>query len=66
MPAIYYHYTLAILAKKEKKEQIGIMQREIKQLQTGNHIYHTITNALEARERSLDIIKRNVHILMQN
>lgn len=41
------------------------MLREIKQLKTGNHLYHIIVDAIEARERSLDIIKKNVHVLYQ-
>lgn len=41
------------------------MTREIKQLQTNNHPYHLITNSLEARERSLDIVRLNVNLLMR-
>lgn len=54
-----------MLSKREKKEQIAIMTREIKQLQTNNHPYHLITNSLEARERSLDIVRLNVNLLMR-
>lgn len=41
------------------------MHRQINQLKTGNHMYPQIINAVEARQRSLDTIKRNVHVLME-
>lgn len=66
IPAIFYHYTLAVLSKKEKKEQSALMMRELKQLKTGHHSYHIIIDALEARERSLAAIKENIHVLLQN
>lgn len=66
IPAIFYHYTLAVLSKKEKKEQSALMIRELKQLKTGHHSYHIIIDAIEARERSLAAIKENIDVILQN
>ena len=49
VPAIHYHYILAILSKKSKQEQIKIMSREIKNLKQGIHSYQQIMKWLETR-----------------
>ena len=64
MPAIFYHYLLSVLARKEKKGQIALMAREIKLLKSNRHPYHAISNAITARERSLETIASHVGELM--
>lgn len=64
IPAVYYHYLLAILPKLEKTRQMLLMSREVKSLKANTHPYHKIVNSIEAREKSLEIIRSNLHVFV--
>ena len=46
-----------------KKQQMAIINKQIQSLQNSTHYYHRIVNNIEARQKSLEIIKENINII---